>query len=637
MISRAAFVFCIIAGSTAAASPEHHWSSGFSSPRLRVDAIAADPSGHVVIVGYADYYTNLGSGPLGSAGPDVFVAKFDPFGSLLWSRMFNGSHSNQHARSVAFDNQGNTMIVGDFTGTIDFGGAPMSASGLSIFVTKLDADGNHLWSKHFGNTGPQLVGNYGEDVAIDVADNVFVTGSCSGSIDFGEGVLQGLGVQAMFLAKYDSAGNHVWSQRFWSTRSQSGKQVAVDGAGNIVVAGVFRGALFFDGSYWIDTPGEDIFVARVDADGSHVWVRKFGDESTQSFTSMAVDAVGNLFAAGEFIGWIDFGGGVLTSPPNDVDGYVVSLDATGAHRWNVQIGGAQPQTVRALALDPVGNVDITGAFEGLLDVGGVARASAGLGDVFVARLDPSGAFTWAESFGGTGADLPAGVAVDGEGNLALTGAFGDAIDFGGDPLWGSGSSNVYLARLGEGSIEPVLNLSVNSRGHAVETRWDISSRRPLDRFIVLRDNAFRTAPTIVAMGPVGPGQGTHVDQDVVAGETYQYELIAMTPAAVEYRAPIVTVTVPAFANHLAQNSPNPFNPRTSIPFSLAERSSITIDVFDVRGALVRRIGGGTREPGEYVVEWDGRDETGNAVGSGVYFYRLDGVNGVAPRKMVLLK
>jgi hypothetical protein len=570
-------------------------------------------------------------------GPDVFVAKFDPFGSLLWSRKFTGSHSNQRARSVALDHQGNTVMVGDFTGTIDFGGGPMSTSGLSIFVAKLDVDGNHIWSKHFGNTGPQLVGNYGEDVAFDAADNLIVIGSCSGSIDFGGGVQPGLGVQAMFLAKYDSAGNHIWSQRFWSTRSQSGKQVVVDGAGNMVVAGGFRGALFFDGSYWIDTPGEDMFVARVDADGSHVWVRKFGDESTQSFASMAVDAAGNLFAAGEFTGWIDFGGGVLSSPPNDVDGYVVSLDAAGAHRWSVLIGGAQQQTVRALALDPAGNVDVTGAFEGLLDMGGVVRASAGLGDVFVARLDPSGAFTWAESFGSAGADVPAGLAIDGEGNLALAGTFGDTIDFGGGPLWASSSANIYLARLGEGSIEPVLDIAVFSREREIEARWNISSRRPLDRFIVLRDNTSRTAPTIVAAGAIGSGQGVYVDRDVILGETYQYELIALSPTGVEYRAPLATATVPVFTNHLAQNGPNPFVLSTSIAYGVGERSNVAIAIYDVAGALVRRMDEGTRDAGKYVVEWDGRDNVGRVVGSGVYFYRLDGVRGVAPRKMVLLK
>jgi len=108
------------------------------------------------------------------------------------------------------------------------------------------------------------------------------------------------------------------------------------------------------------------------------------------------------------------------------------------------------------------------------------------------------------------------------------------------------------------------------------------------------------------------------------------------PEGTEFRSS-ATVTMPVFANSLEQNAPNPFVPTTSIAYSLSERASIVVSIFDVAGALVRRIEQGARDPGEYAIEWDGRDDLGHRVGSGVYFYRLEGIAGVAPRKMVLLK
>ena len=94
----------------------------------------------------------------------------------------------------------------------------------------------------------------------------------------------------------------------------------------------------------------------------------------------------------------------------------------------------------------------------------------------------------------------------------------------------------------------------------------------------------------------------------------------------------------AYANSLAQNYPNPFNPQTTIAFSLKARSHVRIDVFDVTGALVRTVLDETRAAGAYGdVRWDGRDGSGHAVASGVYFYKLSADGFSQTRKMVLLK
>ena len=93
----------------------------------------------------------------------------------------------------------------------------------------------------------------------------------------------------------------------------------------------------------------------------------------------------------------------------------------------------------------------------------------------------------------------------------------------------------------------------------------------------------------------------------------------------------------AFRDALIQNYPNPFNPTTTIVFSLAENNHVALAVYDVHGAVVRRLINEQRIAGNYRVVWDGRNDAGTSVSSGVYFYRLTAGRFHSTKKMVLLK
>jgi flagellar hook assembly protein FlgD len=97
------------------------------------------------------------------------------------------------------------------------------------------------------------------------------------------------------------------------------------------------------------------------------------------------------------------------------------------------------------------------------------------------------------------------------------------------------------------------------------------------------------------------------------------------------------VTVPGLVATLGRNYPNPFNPATTIEYTLSEQSSAVLGIYNAAGRLVVRLDQGVRDVGTHRAEWNGRDASGRVVGSGVYFYRLEGAPGVMARKMVLLK
>jgi hypothetical protein len=135
-----------------------------------------------------------------------------------------------------------------------------------------------------------------------------------------------------------------------------------------------------------------------------------------------------------------------------------------------------------------------------------------------------------------------------------------------------------------------------------------------------------TPVPVLYVGP--PGNPTFC-KVTASGCTYNPTIFQVTPTSG------VTPT-PRSEIRLGQNAPNPFVPRTSIPFSVAEAGHVVVEVFDVSGRHLRVLADKTYAPGEWAVDWDGRDESGVRLSPGTYFYRLV-VNGRAMgRKMILL-
>ncbi len=363
----------------------HVWSKVFASLGDQFGkSVATDGTGNVVVAGQFAVTINFGGSTLTSAGAgDVFLAKLDAAGNHLWSKRFGGA-GQEYADSVATDTAGNVIVMGQFTGTVDFGGGPLtSATPLDVFVAKFDPAGNHLWSRRFGETAA----HYRLSVATDAAANVVVTGSFDdGSIDFGGGPLAAASAD-VFVAKLDAAGNHLWSKRFGNTNGQYAGGVSTDAAGNVVVAGYSYGTVDFGGGALTSAGSSDIFVAKLDAAGEHLWSRRFGDASGQAGLSVTTDGPGNVAVTGYLQGTVDFGGGVLTSA-GSTDIFVAKLDASGNHLWSKRFGNTFIQDGDSVAMDATGSVAVFGRFEGTIDFGGGPLVEVGNYDMFLLKLAP---------------------------------------------------------------------------------------------------------------------------------------------------------------------------------------------------------------------------------------------------------
>jgi hypothetical protein len=182
-------------------------------------------------------------------------------------------------------------------------------------------------------------------------------------------------------------------------------------------------------------------------------------------------------------------------------------------------------------------------------------------------------------------------------------------------------------------------------GGAVNLTWSVPAPASYGRFDVARAVASEEGTpgefAVLATGRVAGVDGTvrYADGGARVGERYVYQLRAAEEAGSEVVHTTGTIYVPVGAGSLSQNYPNPFNPTTRITYYLPEGSArrVRLVVYDVRGARVRTLVDGELRGGRYTVEWDGRNDGGEAVGSGVYFYRLTERSFTKTKKMLLLK
>jgi len=390
------------------------------------------------------------AGSASALAPDAFYS---------WAEKI-GSGVDDGSRSTAVDGSGNVYITGYFRGTnIDFdpgaGTAYLSSAGWDdIFFAKYDASGNYLWAKSIGSAS---YGEQGLSIAVDGSGNVYITGYFASTADFDPGAgtasLTPVGGFDIFFAKYDTNGNYLWAKNIGGASSDQGNSIAVDGSGNVYITGSFLGTADFDPGAGVanlialgGTIG-DTFFAKYDTSGNYLWAKRIGNAQDDTGYGIAVDSNGNVYITGFFQNIaMDFDPGAGTAnltPVGSIDIFFAKYDASGNYLWAKRIGSAYADQGNSIAVDGSGNVYITGAFKGTADFdpgAGVANliAATGYFDIFFAKYDTNGNYLWAKRIGHSSYDDSGNsIAVDGSGNVYITGAFRGAADF--DPGAGTAS------------------------------------------------------------------------------------------------------------------------------------------------------------------------------------------------------
>ena len=176
-----------------------------------------------------------------------------------------------------------------------------------------------------------------------------------------------------------------------------------------------------------------------------------------------------------------------------------------------------------------------------------------------------------------------------------------------------------------------------SRGSEIELEWSVSSIEEVIEFIVYRsEDAGRTFYTLETGLNPNAEKNLYVDNTALPGKVYTYKIGVIGAVGEDFSIELTASAAPAMTS-LEQNWPNPFNPVTRITFSVPSDQPARLSIYDVNGRLVRKLFEGIATRGDNIFTWDGKNDRGQSVSSGVYYYKLYAGKFSDTKKMVMLK
>lgn len=233
-----------------------------------------------------------------------------------------------------------------------------------------------------------------------------------------------------------------WMQKAGGVTIDEAADVAVDGLNNAYSVGYFTGFSGFGATFLNSSGSTDIYISKTNSSGNFVWAKKAGGASSDKAEAVAIDNLGNVYVTGFFTGSANFGSISLTS--NGLrDIFISKYNAAGTIQWAVNAGGSGSDVGFGIDVNSVGEIFITGSFNGLATFGSSSLTSNNAtSDVFVAKLNTNGVFQWAQSGTSTLANVGVSLGTDNVGNVYVSGQFSDTITF--DQVHTNQSQNIIF-------------------------------------------------------------------------------------------------------------------------------------------------------------------------------------------------
>jgi hypothetical protein len=541
---------------------------------------------------------------------EVFAQTAD----TAWVRRYDGpADGSDVAEGIAVDDSGYVYVTGyseDDETYYDYATIKYHPNGDTVWVRRYDGPGNS--------------DDEARAIAVDDSGNVYVTGVSVGSGTSGD----------YATIKYQPDGDTAWIRRYTGAGNgnDEAEAIAVDGSGSVYVTG---GGL-------AGVSSRDYITIKYHPNGDTAWVRVYDapGNATDEANAMAVDGSGNVYITGR-----SEAGGTLNDYATIK--YLSNGDTAWVRRYNGPGNG--DDKAKALVVDGSGNSYVIGQSEG----------SGSSDDYATIKYYPNGDTAWVRRYNGpaNGSDGAEGIAVDDSGNVYVTGysdSTGSSQDYAtikydssGNELWVKryncangtdmpyaiavdGSNNVYVTGYsGCGGVTGFDYVTIKYYPTG-DTAWLRKYHGPVengddDAYALAVDNSGNVYVT-------GMSQGSGTDYDYC---TIKYtKTTGVEDETGDKEKPT------EFA--LSQNYPNPFNPTTAIRFKVeGQRLKVpvptTLKIYNVLGEEVRTLVNEKKFPGDHTVQWDGKNDKGEQLASGVYFYELKVGEYTSAKKMVLLK
>jgi len=424
-------------------------------------AISALPDGSSIVTGYFTGTATFGSTTLPSSGNtcgtapythpcnEMFTAKMNADGTWGWANAVGGNGNNLGAAVSALPD-GSSIVTGYLQGTATFGITTLTRSPDSyqdVFVAKMNTDGTWAWATSAGGVGD---GSSGSGISALPDGSSLVFGSFSGTATFGSTTLAS-GGSSVFIAKMNADGTWGWATKAHGTGLLDASAISALPDGSSIVTGFFGDTATFGRTTLTGEDKYDVFVAKMNADGTWAWANKAGGEGYGAYgAGISTLPDGSSIVTGSFQGTVAFGRTTLTTNGRYFDDlFVAKMNANGTWAWATQAKGGNSGSDggSGIATLPDGSSIVTGRFDDTATFGTTTLTSAGSNnEIFTAKVNADGTWAWATQSGGTGDDVGYGVSTLPDGSFVTTGQFQNTASFGNTTLTSAGSNDIFVAR-----------------------------------------------------------------------------------------------------------------------------------------------------------------------------------------------
>jgi len=412
---------------------------------------ACDKNDNIILVGFTTSLSNIATTGthqtefMGIA--DVFVAKFDNMGNILWGTYYGGT-SYDYALGVACDTDNNIFITG-YTGSSSKIATPGShkdtivGGSIYVYLAKFNSNGIINWGTYYGSGNGN---NFGRDITTDSKGNIILTGSLnsfSNSINDTGFATPGsyqdtfYAVVCSFLSKFSNDGKLLWGTFFGIGNSvDTGVEgsyamaCTTDRYDNIIITGgvTYNGIVTTPGCYQPTNNGEvECFLAKFDESGGLLWSTYYGGTGGEGGQSIICDSDSNIYITGFTLsttGIATPGAYQTTYGGGQYDAFLASFDQFGAMRWATYYGGTGDDECYGVVYDNLGFIYIAGQTNSdslIATPGSYQDSSAGQEDAFLAKFNTSGSLIWATYYGGPGNDYGWGLSANKRGSINMCG------------------------------------------------------------------------------------------------------------------------------------------------------------------------------------------------------------------------
>ncbi len=359
---------------------------------------------------------------------------------------FGGSGIETDIAGVAVDSSDNIYITGTSSGTNVFGASVTSGTTEDIFVVKLNSSGVVQWVYTAGGTGRDR----GRKIALDSEGGIFVVGYYQNTVDFGNGNTTSNGSFDSFILKLNSSGNIEWVNSYGSTGNDLGRDLVVDSNDNVFMLGTFRGTVTFDQyAPSIYTSNDyDVFLIRLNKSG--IWQSTWRTENTGSADAraLAIDSNNVTYLTGSFSGTVTFGDNTYTAA-NSNDLFIHKIDTYNNTHSTYTSNIDTTQKAKGISVDSSGNIYATGTFQNTVNFGG-GNITTSDKDIYLLKLNSSLAFQWVKRFavdnGEAGPAIGTAVTVDEDGNVYSVGEIAGTFDLGGGTQALGSNEKAYIVK-----------------------------------------------------------------------------------------------------------------------------------------------------------------------------------------------